>query len=156
MPEYGVPDNSAGLLAWDWARERLERNPYYWVATVRPDGRPHLMPVWALWVEHRLYFSTGGQSRKARNLKANPQCTVSVQDGDDAVIVEGVAGEVQDRNLLARLSPLYNSKYGMLLDPDLGPVYQVVPATVFGFKGSVREGESSQFGPTATRWKYEE
>jgi len=52
MPGYGLLDaaQGAGLLPWSWAVERLQRSHDYWVATVRPDGRPHVMPVWGVWM----------------------------------------------------------------------------------------------------------
>ena len=51
MPGYGIlgPDGGTGLLPWSWAEERLRDSRNYWLATVRPDGRPHVMPVWAVW-----------------------------------------------------------------------------------------------------------
>ena len=64
MPEYGLAEAEAGLglLPWTWALERLQPARNYWLATTRPDGRPHVMPVWGVWVENRFYFSTGSQS----------------------------------------------------------------------------------------------
>src|SRR5215468_389453 len=90
MPGYGILDANSGkgLLQWSWAREHLANARTYWVATTRPEGRPHLMPVWGVWLDDTFYFSTGRQSRKARNLAANPQCVVSIQAGDVAVVVE--------------------------------------------------------------------
>jgi pyridoxamine 5'-phosphate oxidase-like protein len=51
MPGYGTksPTEGRGLLPWSWAEERLAQSHDYWVATVQPDGRPHLMPVWGVW-----------------------------------------------------------------------------------------------------------
>ncbi len=68
MPEYGLLDEKSGkgLLPWKWAQERLMKTPYYWVSTVRPDGRPHAMVVWGVWMKDVLYFSTGRKSRKAK------------------------------------------------------------------------------------------
>jgi hypothetical protein len=51
MPEgYGVPETDQGLLDWSWATHRLERARNYWFSTVCPDGRPHAMPAWAVWI----------------------------------------------------------------------------------------------------------
>ena len=78
MPGYGIkgPQEGTGLLPWKWAEERLQKAHNFWVASTRPDRRPHVMPVWAVWMEGALYFSTGAKSRKARNLRANPSCVV--------------------------------------------------------------------------------
>src|SRR2546423_15346518 len=90
IPGYGVPKASKGLLPWNWAEMRLKKSRQYWIATTRPDGRPHVMVVWALWMDGALYFSTGKESRKARNLAANPNCTMCSEDAAETVIVESV------------------------------------------------------------------
>ena len=69
-----MPSGTKGLLPWKWAEERLQASHNYYVMTVRPDATPHAMPVWGVWVDDRFYFSTGAQSRKARNLAANASC----------------------------------------------------------------------------------
>lgn len=69
MPGYGIPSGSEGLLPWGFVEERMANARKYWVATVRPDGRPHLTPVWGLWVEGAFYFGSGPRTRKARNLR---------------------------------------------------------------------------------------
>jgi len=68
MPGYGVPADPDGMLPWSFAEQRLESAHDYWLATVWPDGRPHVMPVWGAWFDGRLWFSTDQTSRKARNL----------------------------------------------------------------------------------------
>ena len=70
MPGYGVQPATAGrgLLPWSWAEQRLIRAHDYWLATVTPDGAPHLMPVWAVWHTGALWFSSSNGSPKARNL----------------------------------------------------------------------------------------
>jgi PPOX class probable F420-dependent enzyme len=157
MPEYGILDENSGkgLLPWKWARKRLSKTPYYWLSTVRPDGRPHAMVVWGIWVEDTLYFSTGRKSRKSKNLQMNPRCAVTVQYADDAVIVEGTASETRDKALIKRLSKSYKAKYGMPLDTNLGPVYVVKPSVVFGFIGASHEDDvTGDFEGAATRWKF--
>ncbi len=73
MPGYGIADanSGSGLLPWNWAVERLQKARNYWISTTRPDGRPHAMPVWGVWYDNQFYFSTGRESRKARNLAVN-------------------------------------------------------------------------------------
>ena len=91
MPGYGLPEDNKGLLPWKWAEQRLTKSHNYWISTVRPDGRPHTMVVWGLWLANAFYFSTGRDSRKSHNLKANPNCVVCNELAHEAVIVEGVA-----------------------------------------------------------------
>ena len=100
VPGYGIPESNEGALAWAWARERLERALVYWLATTGPEGAPHLIPIWGAWVDDRWYVE-GGPTRWQRNLRADARLAISVESGDDVVIVEGVA-----RELVAPVSPL--------------------------------------------------
>ncbi|MCS7055676.1 MAG: pyridoxamine 5'-phosphate oxidase family protein [Thermoflexales bacterium] len=75
----------------DLPEDRLFAARNIWLATVRPDGRPHLVPVWFVWVRERFYVCTAGQSVKAKNLIANPRASAALEDGDRPVIAEGRA-----------------------------------------------------------------
>jgi len=146
MPGYGIPASLEGALPWEWARERLERSRNYFVATVRPDGRPHCMPVWGTWIDNRFMFSTDANSRKARNLEQTPECVVTTEGAREAVIVEGRAREERDEELLARWRTAYQEKYGWAMDSS--GAYTVLPRRAFGFI------ESDDFEATATRWLF--
>jgi hypothetical protein len=148
MPGYGVPRSRKGLLPWAWAERRLTRSHNYWLITVRPNGRPHAMPVWGLWLDGVFYFSTGRKSRKARNLARNPRCIVCTERADEAVIVEGVAREMKGAAVLGRLGRPYHAKYKPWeLEPELGPIYAVRPRVAFGM-------HESRFASAATRWRF--
>jgi hypothetical protein len=110
---YGIwaADEGAGLLAWEWAAERLERAHNYWVGTSSPDGRPHAAPVWGVWLDGALHFSTARGSRKGRNLAANPSAVIHLESGDEVVILEGTVEEVRGTEELARLAAAYGQKY---------------------------------------------
>lgn len=152
MPGYGLApaDGGDGLLPWSWAARRLERSRHYWVATSRPGGSPHLAAVWGLWRDDAFHFSTGGRSRKARNLAANPRCVVTPEQATESVVVEGVAEPVTDPAALAALQGAYRAKYGEgFPDPAQNPVFTVRPGVVFGIIG--REPE---FTTMATRWVF--
>jgi Pyridoxamine 5'-phosphate oxidase len=153
MPGYGLPpgDNTAGLLPWSWAQEHLEASHIYWLATTRPDGRPHVMPVWGIWADQSFAFSTGSRSLKARNLAASPWCVVTSEDTAEAVIVEGATTMVDNPLAIARLSEVYAAKYGAAPpDPAEGPIFVLIPAVAFGF---VERAED--FIKTATRWTFD-
>ena len=79
MPGYGILPSAEGLLPWAWAQERLRASANYWLATTWPDGRPHVMPVWGVWLDGALWWSSGLRSRKARNLARDPRCTVTTR-----------------------------------------------------------------------------
>jgi nitroimidazol reductase NimA-like FMN-containing flavoprotein (pyridoxamine 5'-phosphate oxidase superfamily) len=100
MPGYGTlpASEGSGLLPWSWAEKRLRRSHDFWLATVTPEGVPHLMPVWAVWHERRLWFSSANRSRKARNLGSEPRCTVSTENPLEPVVVQGRAQRVTDRD----------------------------------------------------------
>ena len=83
---YGIPATDEGLLPWSWAEEKLAAARNYWVATASADGRPHAMPVWAVWIDGALYFGTGATTRTARNLAANPRLAVHLDCRQDVAI----------------------------------------------------------------------
>lgn len=92
MPDgYGVPDDTDGLLAWDAVDERLRDARVYWMATTRPDGRPHVVPRWGVWLDGRLYYDGAPTTRHAQNLLANPHCALHLEDGTRAAILEGTS-----------------------------------------------------------------
>ncbi len=97
MPGYGIlpPDQGRGLLPFAWAEERLRSSHSYWIATCRPEGRPHLMPVWGVWLDGRFFFSSSRQSVKAHNLATAPEIAVATDNPDEAVMLEGVAALIQ-------------------------------------------------------------
>jgi hypothetical protein len=105
---YGVPPDPEGMLAWSWAEEQLEASRNYRVVFVRPDGGPHSAPVWGLWVDGAVLFSTSPDSRKGRNLARDPRVVINLESGDDVVILEG---EVETIALDDRLADLYEAKY---------------------------------------------
>jgi hypothetical protein len=90
MPEgYGLPTTTEGLLAWSDVEARLVPSISYWLATVRPDGRPHVVPRWGVWLDGRFWYDGSPDTVHARNLTANPACTLNLENGTEAVIIEG-------------------------------------------------------------------
>jgi PPOX class probable F420-dependent enzyme len=114
-PGYGITRDAGGQLPWVRASERLAEGRSYWICTVRPDGSPHAMPVWGIWIEETLWFSSSPDSRKARNLRRDPRVSVHLDSGDDVVLLEGV---VEASQIDARLADAYQAKYGFRPDPD--------------------------------------
>jgi hypothetical protein len=97
-----------------------------------------------------LHFSTGGRSRKARNLAVNSRCVVSAEPAEESVVVEGVAKRVTDHGELARLMSVYRSKYGSgFPEPGQHPVFAVHPRVVFGMIE-----QDPKFSDSATRWDF--
>ena len=153
MPEsYQLCDGGKGgeFLPWSWLSERLVRSRNYWVASARPDGRPHVMPVWGIWMDNALLFSTDRRTRKARNLAANPATVVNLESGDEAVILEGATEEVKDKKLLQRFDDVFYDKYKMRpssIPGDVG-VFTFHPRVAFAWW-------EKDFNRCATRWQLE-
>jgi len=150
IPGYGIAgeNEGKGLLPWSWAEERLSGSWNYWLATTRPDGRPHVMLVWGIWRDGRFWFSTGDKTVKARNLAANPSCVVCTEKADDAVILEGAAEWVPASDALAPLWQAYQKKYDW--DVKGSGFYVVHPRVAFGLIE-----KDKLFTQTATRWQFE-
>ncbi len=133
----------------------------YWLATIRPDERPHVAGVGALWVDGRFYFTSGAGTRKSRNLAENPNCVISVALNGLDLVVEGTARLVTDEPTLRRLAKLYaaqgwpasvsdgaiTAEYSA---PSAGPapwnLYVVTPSTAIG------TATAEPFG--GTRWRF--
>lgn len=155
---YGVPTVEDGLLPWSHARERLENASIYWIATTRPDGRPHVSPVWGVWLDDRLYFDGSPETRRGRNLAQNPAVAVHLESGGagkDVVIAEGEVCELgaPDRSLAVRLAAAYTAKYASenySASPetwDAGGLYAMRPRVVIAW---------TNLATDPTRWRFED
>jgi general stress protein 26 len=154
MPkDYGIakPKKGKGLLPWSHVGERMEPARNYWICTTRPDGRPHVMPVWGVWVDDKFYFGTARASRKARNLVSNPAMAVHLESGDDVVIVEGYAEEITDSSELGQVDKGYLKKYQMGLSGHPGNT------VIYGLKTRVAFAwRENDFNLSATRWTFDD
>jgi nitroimidazol reductase NimA-like FMN-containing flavoprotein (pyridoxamine 5'-phosphate oxidase superfamily) len=152
MPGYGMlgPDQGSGLLPWSWAEQQLTSSRNFWLATRWPDGRPHVMPVWAVWHKQTLLFSSSKGSRKAQNLLRAPECVLTTEDSQNPVIVEGVAELLTVRSDLDEYLAVTNAKYATsygpeLVDPAANCVYRMHPRWAFGLR-------AGDFTGSPTRW----
>lgn len=149
-PVYGFPEGVDGLLPWSYAEERLERARNYWLATTRPDGRPHVTPLWGVWVDGALYFNGLPTARWARNMAANPAVSVHLESGDEVVILEGAAEDVvTDADTGRRVVEAWDAKYGRLHpEPATDGLFRLRPRTARAWSsGSLADG---------TRWRFAE
>ncbi len=147
MPGYGVVDVTDGALPWSWAVDvmTVARNPA--LATTRPDGRPHLMPIWAIWLDgHGVVFATAITSVKSKNLLREPYAVFYFERDHDNLVVEGRC-EIVELDDLPGFVDSYNEKYDYKI--DAGPVWVMRPTLAFGFT------EDDNFAETATRWRFE-
>ncbi|MEW1751998.1 pyridoxamine 5'-phosphate oxidase family protein [Streptomyces angustmyceticus] len=163
-PDYSSEDATA--TGWRAAVGGMTEAEIFWLATVRPDGRPHVTPLLAVWSDGALHFCTGPGERKAKNLETNAHCvlTTSTAGGNDLhagldVVVEGEAVQVGDEPALRRLAELYVEKYGSDWHFDVrdgafygghgnrAVVFRVEPVTAFGF------GRGETY--SQTRWRFD-
>jgi hypothetical protein len=172
--EKNLAGYDLGSLSWDRALARLEEEwklqappemggvpePHtHWLATTRPDGRPHVVPIGVVWEDGRFYFSSGEGTRKSRNLAQNSECVISLAAKDLDITLEGEARKVTDEAKLRRLAQVFASGgwapevkngafYHEFSAPSAGPppwyVYEFTPKTIFGFATAEPYG--------ATRW----
>ena len=140
-----------GAQPTDWATTRhvLESSEMFWLTTVRADGRPHVTPLVAVWLDDAIHFCTGPEEQKAVNLRRNRHVilTTGCNDwrGGLDVIVEGEAALVTDEDRLRRLAAAWATKWdgrwryetrdGSFVNPGQGTalVFEVRPAKVFAF-----------------------
>jgi general stress protein 26 len=108
-------DDGTDAVSWDDTRRVIEDAPLFWITTVRSDGRPHVTPLVAVWLEDALFFSTGAKEQKRINLEHNPRVALVTgcnewERGID-VVVEGDAVQVTDDDLLSRLGDVWKTKW---------------------------------------------
>jgi nitroimidazol reductase NimA-like FMN-containing flavoprotein (pyridoxamine 5'-phosphate oxidase superfamily) len=145
MPGYGISTDPGSMLPWSFAERRLTEAHNYWVATASADGGPHLAAVWAVYLDGAVCFSTGARSRKARNLAADPRCSVTPEGAAESVVVHGTARLLPAAER-ERVAAAYQAKYGSGFPPD-EPVYAVDPVTVIALT-------EADFTGQATRWRF--
>ncbi len=142
-------DAEAEPVGWDDTQKVLEEAQLSWICTVRADGRPHLTPLVAVWLDGSLYFSTGEGEQKAVNLRGNPHVLLLTggprwDEGLD-VVAEGDAIRMTEEALLTRLAQAWARKWdgqwqfqvrdGRFEHLSGGPalVFEVRPAKVLAF-----------------------
>jgi hypothetical protein len=158
---YGLPP-----IPWSRALEALEAaepQARCFLATARPDGRPHVAGVGALWDQGKVYFVSGAGTRKSRNVAENAHCTIAMALTGIDLVFDGVAERVTDDETLQRLAKRYGDQGwparvedgAFTYDysaPSAGPppwdLYVVAPQTVFGVLAAEPGG--------ATRWRFDD
>jgi general stress protein 26 len=143
-----------GLLAWSWAELRLIRARNYWIATVTAAGRPHSRPVWAVWLDNALFFSTG-PSRIRKHLDHSAAVSVNLESGDECLILEGTAELETNRDTLVRVAAAYLAKYTWSMETTPGTFFRVDPKMAFAWiSDGTGEDRGVIFSATATRFRF--
>jgi hypothetical protein len=141
--EYGIPDDVEGVLDWSYVVERLAQAQNYWIATISPEGNPHVRATWGSFVDGSLYFGGGPKTRWSRNLAANPRVSVHLESATEVVILEGAVGRLTepDDPRVKRIDDAYEAKYSMRHGP---PFWTLRPDVVIAW---------TSFPKDATRWR---
>jgi hypothetical protein len=148
---------------WREAQRRFSKGGWFWLATVRADGAPHVVPVFAAWGGSTFFVASKDTARKSRHLDADGRCVLTHDAGDMHLVVEGTARKLTDNGALATASAAFATVYHWptrvsdgKLDADYGApisggppydVYEVTPTKAFGFP---TDGETF----TPTRWRF--
>ncbi|MET8697131.1 pyridoxamine 5'-phosphate oxidase family protein [Streptomyces bauhiniae] len=150
---------------WPEAQRHLAEAEIFWVSTVRDDGRLHVTPVLAAWYDGVLYFSTGPEEQKARNLARDAHCALttgrnSLTEGLD-LIVEGKAVQVTDAAKMEEVIAAYEGKYGAhITSPEgtfhgMSDAFRTGRAVVFAVEPDTAYGFGREDGLfTHTRWTF--
>ena len=145
--DLGFSEPGATARPWAEVADVLATSEMFWLSTVRRDGRPHVTPLPAIWLDGTLHFCVGAAEQKAKNLASDPRCilttgTNQLSSGLD-VVVEGTAARVTDNARLQRLAAIWKSKLDWSFDVGdgafrdaggrTGLVFGVRPAKVLSF-----------------------
>ena len=161
---YGSP-----ALEWSRAHDLLANSPAgpdltFFLGTAQLDGRPHAAGVGALWYDGDLYFTSGPETRKSRNLAANPTCTISVSLKGIDLILEGQAKRITEKPTLEALAKLYRNagsgwpvevKDDAFTAPFSAPSAGKPPWYVYRFTLHTAFGVATAEPNGATRWRFE-
>ena len=166
---YGAP-----IIPWQKVHKRMQKGftqapktggpdrHTAWLATVRPDGKPHVMPIGVLFVNDALYFNSGPKTRKARNIASNPNSVITIATDDFDIVVHGPAKRIVDPARLQQIAYAFRKegweptvvKGGLTAKysaPSAGQptwnVYELRPETIFALATSEPYG--------ATRWNFQ-
>lgn len=150
------------VTPWAEAQQQIAAEGKYWLSTINPNGTPHVMPHFGVWLDGALYFTAGPGTRKAKNLAHDPRCAITVTAKKLDIIMEGEARKITDQATLHRLAEAYDTKYGWHITvngaaydapfgaPSAGqPPYELYKLTLSKVYGL---GSDEPYG--ATRWDF--
>jgi Pyridoxamine 5'-phosphate oxidase len=159
-------DAAAGTapIDWDEAGQLFAAERSYWVATTSDDGRPHVRPVLAVWVDGRVYSTTTPAARKGRNLTSRPSAALTARAPTMDIVIEGPIAWIDDPQRLRLIGAAYRDKYnwpvtvvGDAFDAPYGAptaghppyrVYELTPAVAYAF------GTGDDLAERSTRFRF--
>lgn len=153
-------------LPWSRPRDILVTGPAqpgttFFLSTTRPDGRPHVAAVGALWLDGDLYFTSGPETRKSRDLTAQPACTIAVGLVGIDLVLDGEATRVTDRPTLEKAAALFRDEGwpaevegDAFTAPFSAPSAGPPPWHVYRFRFQTAVGVATAEPHGATRWRF--
>jgi len=151
--DYGIPKHMNGLLDWSYVEGRMSTAINYWIVTADLQNKPAVTPVWGVWLDNQLYFDGSPNTRRGRNISANPQVAVHLEDGTQALIMDGFAVILDGKPnpaIAESVSEGYRAKYsemGYSPTPDMwdnGGLFIFTPKKVLAW---------TKFPEDTTRWR---
>lgn len=157
--DHRYSSSGAEPVHWDEVESILNTAEIFWFVSVRADGRPHSVPLMAIWMESAMFIATGAEEQKARNLATDPAWSLTtgcnlIGSGLD-VTIDGTAAIEEDFEMLTMLAARYDEKYGWqftvrdgkleVAENNIAIVYWIEVNTVYGF------GKGDSY--SQTRWK---
>lgn len=148
--DYGYATEPEGMLSWQRVRDALAAAEVYWIGSVRPDAGPHMHSIWGGFVDHRLCFEGGADTRWARNLAADPRVAFGAAADGLHITGRGTVVKAPMGEHFQALADSYASKYDYR--PETDDYWQVHPRTVIALDMSSLEA----FASSPTRFTFEE
>jgi Pyridoxamine 5'-phosphate oxidase len=157
-------DSDTLPIAWDEATGLFAAERWYWISTTGDESRPHLRPVIAVYIDHRVFSTTSSLARKARDLISRPMLAIAARAPAIDIVIEGKISWVDDIERLQRVADAYQEKYGWPVTvaadsfdapygaPTAGNapyrVYELTPTAAYAF------GTANNLGERSTRYRF--
>jgi hypothetical protein len=162
----GAAPAGAAPIDWEEAVRLFAGERWYWVATTGDEGRPHLRPVLAVYLDERIYSTTSPAARKGRNLTRRPSAALAARAPAIDIVIEGGVAWIDDRQRLQRVGDAYRDKYGWpvtvtadsAFDAPYGAptaghppyrVYELTPTVAYAF------GTDNNLAERSTRYRFD-
>jgi len=151
---YGV-DQADDFVSWEDVEERLRESLHYWLATTRPDGRPHVVPRWGVWLDGAFWYDGSPETVHVRNLEEDPGIVLHLESGTEVTVVEGrsIRPDPITGELGSRLAAEYARKYG----PEYTPSADAWSGEIAGGMRTIEPGKViawSRFPKDLTRFTF--
>ena len=173
--ESSLAGDQSKTTSWEMARARLtnpEQPRTCWLATTRPDGRPHLMPVIGFWIDGAMHVVAGEGTRKGRNIAADGRCVIATGSTTLPsldIVIEGRADAITDHDAVRQVAEFLSANnwpleakgdkvygpHGPTAGPPPYTIYRIVPSRVFGLPGMTGMDQLDPADlPKPTRWDF--